>query len=509
MALRVRLTTRLTAFFLGALALVLVGFSVTIYLVARSGLSRQADERLSAALSTLMAGVETDASGLEWEPNNRLLALEQVPEAEVVGWTVQDEQGRLIDRSSNLSIPRLLGQVPPLDRTGGRTFPRARLDGRLWRIEQKRLDVAKPGSASSAPAKAPQSTIVLTAALCLEPMEETLRHLRRLLSAVSLGVWLLAASLGRAFCQRALRPLAGMAETARSMGASAFDHRLPSPGTGDELQELADSFNGLLDRLHEAFQRQTQFTGDASHQLRTPLAAMLGQIDVALRRERSGVDYRKTLELVRERVTHLGSIVEALLFLSRADADAKLPDCQTLDLFVWVRDHLQHWSDHPRSSDISLVPSSNSTQPVLIRAHPQLLGQLLDNLLDNACNHTEPSTPIQVRIGLRAKGGGTHAFLAVEDAGRGIAAEDLPYIFQPFFRSSHARLHRRPGVGLGLSIARRIATSLEGSLDVASFPEEGSVFTLTLPLLLFENPQGTFSQEREAHEVPIHGSSSL
>jgi signal transduction histidine kinase len=477
----INLTTRLTAFFLGALALVLVAFSGSLYIMARSGLSGQADERLNAALGTLTAAVEFDAGALEWEPNQRLVALGQEPEADEVRWTVHDGAGALVDRSLNLGSPRLLASLPMLDHPGTRRIQRVALAGRSWRVVQRRLDPASASGRPSTAADSPRySALVITAVLCLESMEATLAHLGRLLVGLSLGVWLLAAALGAILCRRALRPLTRMAEAAQTMGAAEFDQRLPSPKTGDELQELADAFNGLLDRLHEAYERQARFTGDASHQLRTPLAAMIGQIEVSLRRERPADDYRRTLRLVRDQAAHLGRIVESLLFLARADADAELPDRQVVDLRDWTREHLTTWSSHPRAADIHRDRSEDDGR-VLALVHPPLLGQLVDNLLDNACKYSANGTPI--RIGVRCERGddGMKAILSVMDQGEGITPEDLRHIFEPFFRSSRSRLERKPGVGLGLTVAQRIASAFDGSLEAKSPPGQGTLITLTLP----------------------------
>jgi two-component system OmpR family sensor kinase len=259
------------------------------------------------------------------------------------------------------------------------------------------------------------------------------------------------------------------------MGVVEPDLRLPDPGTGDELHDLADAFNGLLGRLHEAFSRQARFTGDASHQLRTPLAVMLGQVDVALRRERPAEDYKRTLRLVRDQAAHLGRIVEMLLFLARADAEARLPDRQVINLANWVREHLASDSTHPRAADLALDASAES---ISVRVHPPLLGQLLDNLLDNACKYSDPGSPVLVRVG---RGPSGSALLSVSDRGTGIAPEDRPHLFDPFFRSPLARRLGRPGVGLGLTIAQRIASSFDGRIDAISPPEGGSEFVLTLP----------------------------
>src|SRR5207237_5449928 len=114
---------------------------------------------------------------------------------------------------------------------------------------------------------------------------------------------------------RALVPVTHMAAAARSMSAADLRQRLPSPGTGDELEDLRGGFNDLLGRVEEALERQRRFTGDASHQLRTPLTVMLGQVEVALRRDRPADDYRRALTQVQQQAVHLRRIVEALLFL--------------------------------------------------------------------------------------------------------------------------------------------------------------------------------------------------
>ena len=123
-----------------------------------------------------------------------------------------------------------------------------------------------------------------------------------------------------------------MAESAPGLDAADPGWCLPEPGTGDELEDLGRAFNGLLDRLHVAFERQRRFTGDASHQLRTPLTALIGQIEVARRRDRPAEEYRRVLRSALGRAVQLRQIVEALLFLARAEAEAELPDRETLDL---------------------------------------------------------------------------------------------------------------------------------------------------------------------------------
>ena len=155
------------------------------------------------------------------------------------------------------------------------------------------------------------------------PLQKSLQALAVVLSSLSLLLWLSAALVGRWLCRRALAPLTRMADAARTIHADDLGRRLPSAGTGDELEDLGRAFNDLLARLQESFERQRRFTGDASHQLRTPLTAILGQLEVLFRRDRPAEEYDRVLKLVQKQAAHLRLIVEMLLFLARADAETE------------------------------------------------------------------------------------------------------------------------------------------------------------------------------------------
>jgi signal transduction histidine kinase len=264
-----------------------------------------------------------------------------------------------------------------------------------------------------------------------------------------------------------------MAESARAMPFD--DGRLPGPGTGDELEDFARSFNGLLDRLHVALERQRQFTGQASHQLRTPLAALIAAIEVARRRPRTAEEHERVLDRLRDDAVRLWRVVEALLFLARADAEAALPDLEDLDLAAWTADHLRGWSGGERFADLRFEASDGD--PPWTRAHRPLLGQLLDNLLENAAKYSSPGTPIIVHAWCEPEA----VALSVEDRGCGIPAEDLPHVFEPFYRAESARRLGRAGVGLGLAVARRIAETHGGTITAESEPDRGSRFVVRLP----------------------------
>ncbi len=451
------LTTRLSAFFLLTLAVVLAGFSTVLYLLARTYLHRQVEERLTTSLATLEAAVEREPDGLDWEPDEHHLALGQDPSAEQVRWVVRDGAGTVVERSANL------GADGPLARDFGDGDPPG------WRVLRRRLST----DVTLAPGK--HSELVLTAGVSVAPTAAALRTLALALAGLSALVWLLAVLAGRWVARRAIAPVTRMAAAARAMTPADPSQRLPAPGTGDELDDLQRAFNDLLCRLHEALERQRRFTGDASHQLRTPLTAMLGQVEVALRRERPPEEYREVLARVRGQAIHLHRIVEALLFLARADAEACLDACEVVDLRESLTAAAARWAGHPRAPD--LRTEVGATDLNRARVQPLLLGQLLDNLIDNAFKYSEPGRPVVLR--LRREGGGVA--LDVEDAGRGIPDPEIAHVFEPFYRSPESRRLGLPGVGLGLAMVQRIATALGGAVALKSTEGAGSRFTLHLP----------------------------
>jgi signal transduction histidine kinase len=475
----VSLVTRLSAFFLAALAIVLVGFSLSLYLLAREYLFSQAEDRLTAALDTLAAAIDPEPGGLEWDAEQRHLTLGRDTAPEQPRWEVREPNGALKDRSANLGTHALLAAEPIATEVGDEPTRPIDAEGERWLFGQ-RLVPAAPARAGTSPPTATDGTplseaLVLRVAVSLAPAQATLFRLAGSLAGLSVAVWLTAMALGRRLCRRALAPVTHMAEAARDMGATDMSQRLPDPQTAGELAELHHSFNGLLDRLEEAFARQQRFTGDASHQLRTPLTAMLGQLDLALRRERPPEDYRHILTEVRTQAGRLKQIVEAMLFLARADADADRGELQQIELATWLVDYQKPWCTHARAADLQVNAEPG---PLCVHVQPILLGQLLDNLLENACKYSPPGTPIVLSV----RRDGNEALLAVRDEGNGISAADIPHIFEPFYRTAEARRRGLAGAGLGLAVARRIAMALGGTVTASSDVGKGSCFTLRLSL---------------------------
>ena len=473
------LTTRILFFYLGSLIVLLGGFSATLYVLAKDYLQQQSDERLEAALNTLGAAIEITPEGVEWEPHEHQILINPGT-VDRLAWLVTDGEGKVVARSEQPESDDLLTETSGRFRTPSNDTKRLYWRGERWQAGQHWMLPVGSVTASKEPeAKDPKEikypVLVITTALPLEPTRALLRKLMAVLAGVSLGVLVIALLAGRAVCRRALKPVQRMAADARAVDPTDAERRITTPNGGDELTDLGLAFNGLLDRLHESLQRQKRFTGDASHQLRTPLAALMGNIEIALRRERTPEEYRQALTTAQSKAGHLLRIIESLFYLTRANSEASIPHRERLDLSVWLPQHLATWAEHPRFRDIRVVGVEGS---IPVMGHPILLGEIVNILLDNACQYSPSGSGITLAI---SQVEGT-ARLKVIDVGPGIAEADLPHVFSPFFRSTDALRANKAGVGLGLSIARRVTEALGGTLDATSRVGNGSCFLITIPV---------------------------
>ena len=468
------LTNRLTLFHLVTLAVVLAAFAGSVYGLMRTILFRQLADQSTAALDTLVAAVEIEPNGLDWEPELRKIQFggaEKQP-----AWAVFDSAGRRIDGGEQIAIPLADYASPQAnsDQAQSEIF----WSGQPWLVVRRTMHHPNPDAVrpNPRPGKLRHGTLVFVAAWPVAPLYRSLNTLLVCVAGGSLAIWLLAAGAGRWVSRRALAPVTSMANAVRQITIANLGERLALPRPHDELHELAASFNGLLTRLQESFERQRRFTGEASHQLRTPLSVMLGQIEVALRRERGPEEYRQTLATTHAQAERLRGIVEALLFLARADAEAGLPTPEPLELSNWLKEYQDILQSNSRHSDLRI--HSELPDPTWVVAHRMLLEQSIDNLIDNACKYSKPGTPITVSLTREE----THALLSVADKGCGIVAEDLTHVFEPFFRSAEARRRGINGFGLGLAVTARSVAAFGGHLEVSSQPGQGSKFSIRLPV---------------------------
>lgn len=464
------LTNRLTLFFISTQVVVLAAFSMTLNVLARNHLNDQLDAHLSTTMDTLVALAEIEPDGLDWEPELRRLPAHLEGDPPV--WAIFDETGTRID-GSHSPINTLADFASPSP-TPAREMHRVVWSGSDWRVARQTLVFPDPGAIRSSPGRERHQILVFVTAWPVAPMQTELRTLTWGLAGLSSVVWLLSGIAARWVCRRALSPVSRMTEAAKRISADALGDRLPVPAAHDELHELAGSFNDLLTRVQDSFERQRRFTGEASHQLRTPLTAMLGQMEVALRRDRDPDEYRRVLATAIAQAERLRQIVESLLFLARADSESELQGLETISLENWLSRYLiETWATHPRFGDIRVETTGHKQTAVCTQ--PVLLGQAVGNLLDNALKYSPPGSLVRIQLLQHSD----EVIIAVEDQGPGIPPDELDRVFEPFFRSSESRRLGIPGVGLGLAVTARIASALGGRVN-GSRTHTGARFEIAL-----------------------------
>lgn len=307
---------------------------------------------------------------------------------------------------------------------------------------------------------------------------ETLHLFRYYLWLFAPLLLLVAAGVGYWMSRRALAPVDALVRTARDIGGANLSSRLHKLETGDELQRLSDTLNEMLDRIETAFLRVTQFTADASHELRTPVSLIRTEAELALRRSRGEEEYKESLRHILMEAERTTSLIEQLLALARADAGRETLHVQPVDLCHIMRSVIDGWQQVSAMRDVQLT-SSVQEQSTFVMGDETLLRRLADILLDNAFKYT-PS-PGSVRLSLEQHD--ESAVIRVQDSGVGIAQEDQSKIFERFYRVDKARSREQGGTGLGLAIAQWIVAQHRGSITVQSHPGEGTIFMVELPVI--------------------------
>jgi len=303
---------------------------------------------------------------------------------------------------------------------------------------------------------------------------DELTQLTWMLAISGVGVLVLGLAGGWLLAKRAIRPIEAISTAAESISASNLSQRIDIEATKNELGRLAEILNTTFARLQAAFEQQTRFTADASHELRTPVSIVLAQTELALAKERTGDEYRQVLEACLRASKRMKGLIDGLLTLARTDAaDLKL-ETRSFDLSTLVEECTSLLA--PLAEERRITTALN-LQPAEVTADFDRVSQVITNLLSNAINYNRDGGSVQVSLTSHDH----EAVLSVSDTGLGIPEKDRAGIFQRFYRVDKARSRKLGGSGLGLAISKVLVEAHGGTISFTSEVDQGTTFTVQLP----------------------------
>ena len=483
LAASLNLRIRLIAFFVAIFGTTLLVFSTLLYQVFVTNHQKQFDDTLLNYTVDVAYSIDVDFFGeLRLAPNSLRQSEKAFPFA--LGDTflqLRTFTGANLARSKNIGR----GNLPftPEDRQAtverkayfstlsSRDATRMGLPGRQYRVIDYLIEKAGYG-------------LILQVAA---PMVLLDREKQGLITffAFSIPFILIVAVLGGLYISsRALAPVNAIIDKTRGLSANRLSERVPVPEAHDEIRELAKTLNGLLNRLEQAFLSQENFIADASHQLKTPLAILQGELDLMRSRPRSAEENEQFLASASEEVRYLGRIIEELLLLARIDAGAASLQLRETRVDEIALDCIARLEKFAKKSNIKIALNLSNVeggdeggdQAFVVLADPDLIRSLLETLVENAIKYSPSSGGV---VTLNLKNSDKSVDLEVKDQGEGIIPEALPKIFGRFYRSERVP-GEKPGAGLGLAIAKRIAEVHSGSIEAESEPGQGATFRVHL-----------------------------
>jgi heavy metal sensor kinase len=454
---------RLTLWYLAIFALAQFVFGAGMWVILRHHLYDLVDDSLEAQVDDLRNFLEAqkkDASIAKLQEEvNETYTIEHPGEY----LEVQTENRELIYRSTFLQT-HALGLSPPAN--GSRAiFKNRRFEGRPFRFM---LQTLHAGS----------HAYIIEMGVPTGDVIRTLSVFRFYLLLFAPVILLVAAGGGYWLSRRALAPVDALVRTAREINGANLDSRLQKLDTGDELQRLSETLNEMLARIETAFLRVTQFTADASHELRTPVSLIRTEAELALRRSRGETEYKDSLRHILLEAERTTALIEQLLSLARVDSGREMLQMKPVDLREVLRSVIDGWRQVSTSNNMQFSTSID-VQDSFVMGDESALRRLIDILLDNAFKYTPSPGSLHLALERKAEG----AVITVQDSGPGVDEQDRHKIFERFYRVDKARSRQHGGAGLGLAIAQWVVTQHRGCISVENGPVHGAIFRVQLPVI--------------------------
>ena len=452
---------RLMLWYVAIFALGELLFGASMFFILRNNLYDLVDDQLESQvedLKTFLQAQKVDASIVKLREE-----ISETYAAEHSGdfLKVSVETGEVVYQSSFLQQHPLMLTLP--DRIEGIETQSRHTDDKYFRFAFVKLPVN--GHIYTVAMGAPADDAV-----------DTLQVFRLYLVMFAPLLLLVAAGGGYWMSRRALAPVDTLVQTARQIGGGSLSSRLEKLQTGDELQRLSDTLNEMLCRIETAFLRVTQFTADASHELRTPVSLMRTEAELALRRSRGEAEYRESLQHILDEAERTSLLIEQLLELARADSGRESLEFKAVDLGKVLSTVSESWQ---QVADIRHLRFSVNIcqEDASVFGDQTSLRRLADILLDNAFKYTPSSGSVCLSLERTQ----AETVITVQDSGLGIAPEEQQRVFERFYRADKSRNRSQGGTGLGLAIAQWIVSEHHGSISLESQLGQGAIFRVKLP----------------------------
>ena len=349
----------------------------------------------------------------------------------------------------------------------GRTMPMKGRNGRPFRV----ISVLSPVGSSAI------QTDTLQIAIDVSQKEALLERFRFWFWGILLATFVLFPWVGYLIARRGIRPVEEMATTARHISSTNLRERILPEGYPFELASLARTFNQMLDRLEESFERISRFSADIAHDLRTPVNNIRGEAEVALARARGAKEYRDVIESCLEEAVRLSDLIGDLLFLARAESTVTHLRCERMDVGELLGGGREYYEASAADGGVSLTMALVH-EPVIAELDRALLQRAVGNLVSNSLAHTPPGGAVR----LETKADRSFIQIEVSDTSAGIPAEALPRVFDRFFRVDSSRSQGTGGTGLGLAIVQSIVLLHGGNAEISSQLGQGTRVSLSLPV---------------------------
>lgn len=460
--------SRLTLRSVLAFGLVLTVADLALYFGARTFLRRDLDAQLRTLASTELASA-VDEPDLGLHLHEFPVGAHRAQDFADKFVQLIDAGGRVLMQSPRLGSAAALIDRPVLIRALSGDAPL--VDVRVGDRHGRMIGLVTPG---------PQRYVVAVGVFT-DSLDATLARLRSLLIGIWFGALALTAVIGFTLASRALLPIRRITQQAAAIADGKFARRLDPPLQDDEIGQMTRLLNQMLDRLHGAIVANRRFAADASHELRGPLTAVLGEIDVTLKRDRKPQEYREALVRLRERLHVMTTLTDDLMLLVRAQEN-RTPVIGEVPVSKMLQRVIERTADAAAAAHVTVMVES--PPDLVVYGDAGLIERVFDNLLRNGIQYNRDGGTVTVTARVQPGSGewvSDRVVIGVRDSGPGIPPAERERVFERFYRLDSSRSRRTGGAGLGLAIAREIVQLFKGTIKVADTPVPGTTIEVGLP----------------------------